>query len=289
MATHAPMTATARGHRSVTSVVLPPDCGDDDDGTPVDLGADGSTDADVPTDMFVPLDAEVPEDLGLDGLPSTNELFPTFPYAITEVDQFRPFLDALAVDSPEQRRAAQDPAADDYYNFADNRFNDQLRYPGTNGASVQERYAHYYPAYELNSAVAQQRLLADGRGVSVQPNTEDINNNNTLDQAESFHRYEIPLDAAGIAASPFFLNTLSTTNSLNQTQTWYLLRIPVRTQNKTEIGGIAEDDFSRVEAVRLWTTGHDRPATLRIATPVPEFTTSSMSVTISLVVRRSMT
>ncbi|PAP79246.1 cell surface protein SprA [Rubrivirga sp. SAORIC476] len=210
-------------------------------------------------------ETERTEDLGLDGLPSTNELFPTFPYAITEVDQFRPFLDALAVDSPEQRRAAQDPAADDYYNFADNRFNDQLRYPGTNGASVQERYAHYYPAYELNSAVAQQRLLADGRGVSVQPNTEDINNNNTLDQAESFHRYEIPLDAAGIAASPFFLNTLSTTNSLNQTQTWYLLRIPVRTQNKTEIGGIAEDDFSRVEAVRLWTTGHDRPATLRIA------------------------
>jgi len=43
-------------------------CGDDDDGTPVDLGADGSTDADVPTDMFVPLDAEVPEDLGLDDL-----------------------------------------------------------------------------------------------------------------------------------------------------------------------------------------------------------------------------
>ena len=27
----------------------------------------------------------------------------------------------------------------DYYNFADNRFNDQLRYPGTNGASVQEQ------------------------------------------------------------------------------------------------------------------------------------------------------
>ncbi|WP_420455500.1 cell surface protein SprA [Rubrivirga sp.] len=204
------------------------------------------------------------EDLGLDGLPSRAGLSPTAPYPVDEAGQFSAFLTTLTPSSPEQLRAADDPAGDDFYPFDDVRFNDQSLYPGPAGASIQERFAHYYPAYELNSALARKNLNAGGAGVSVLPNSEDINENNTLDQAESFHRYEIPLDPAGLAASPFFLNTLTTTTVLEQPQTWYLLRIPVRTQNRESVD-IDPDDFSRIEAVRLWTTGHDKPATLRIA------------------------
>ena len=135
---------------------------------------------------------------------------------------------------------------------------------GQPSATIQERYAHYFPAFELNSATAQQNLVENGQGISVLPNSEDVNENNTLDVAESFHRYQVPLDATGIASSPFFLNTLTTTTLDGAPQTWYLLRIPVRTQNRQSVG-IASDDFSRIETVRVWTTGHDKPATLRIA------------------------
>ena len=220
------------------------------------------------SDGLVNLDREsgVTEDLGLDGLPSRRQLG-TATYPVSETEQFNGFLLSLPVGSPEQLRAVQDPSGDDYYHFEDTRYDDPARYPTTaRGASVQERFASYRPALEVNSALAQQAVSTDesnGPGVAVQPDSEDVNNNNTLETSESFHRYTIPLDAAGLAASPFFQNTLSTTNERGETQTWYLLRVPVRTQNKAEFGGIGEDDFTRVESVRLWTTGHTQPVTMR--------------------------
>ena len=221
------------------------------------------------SDGLVNLDRDtgVTEDLGLDGLPSLNRLGEAT-YPLSEAEQFRDFLVTLPVGSPEQLRAAQDPSGDDYYYFTDTRFNDRARYPTTpQGASVQERFANYLPAFEVNSALAQQAVSTEesgGPGVAIRPNSEDVNNNNTLESSESFHRYEIPLDAAGLASSPFFQNTLSTTDEQGRAQTWYLLRIPVRTQNKREFD-VEEDDFSRVESVRLWTTGHTRPVTMRFA------------------------
>jgi cell surface protein SprA len=207
------------------------------------------------------------EDLGLDGLPSTAVLGEgQTPYALDEQTQFRAFLDSLDPNTPEGRRAAQDPSGDDFYNFLDQRFSDQQLYPGPNGATVQERFSHYRVARELNSAEAQSNLK-DGQGISVTPNSEDVNGNNTLDAAETFHRYELPLDAAGLAASPFFVNPITTQSRIdNEEQTWYLLRIPVRTQSEARTSvNVEPDDFSRIESVRVWTTGHDKPATLRIA------------------------
>ncbi len=220
------------------------------------------------TDGLVNINGETgrTEDLGLDGLPSLPSLGPAG-YPVSEQERFRPFLDGLPVNSPEQRRAALDPSGDDYYYFTDPRFNDTQRYPSTaGGATVQERFAHYLPASEVNSALAQQNLVDDGRGVAIQPNSEDVNGNNTVETSESFHRYRIPLSEAGLRASPFFQNPLTTTDDQGREQTWYLLRIPVRTQapERTSVG-LADDDFSRVESVRLWTTGHQVPATLRFA------------------------
>ena len=220
------------------------------------------------TDGLINLDRDTDrtEDLGLDGLPSLQTLG-NASYPISEQGQFRAFLDALPVGTPEQRRAAVDPSGDDYYYFTDTRFDDTQRYPSTaQGATVQERFAHYLPAFEVNSALAQQNLVEGGRGVAIQPNSEDINGNNTVETSESYHRYEIPLTDAGLRASPFFQNPLTTTDDQGRTQTWYLLRIPVRTQApERTTQGFADDDFSRIESVRLWTTGHRIPATLRFA------------------------
>ena len=204
------------------------------------------------------------EDLGLDGIPSEVSIASdTEPYGITEAEQFGGFLSTLP-DGPERRRSQRDPSGDDYVYYLDERYNDTSLYPSLpEGATVQERFANYWPATELNSAVARDQL-ADGNGVSLIPNTEDINGNNSLDVQDAFHRYTVPLDAGGIAASPFFLNTLTTKDQNENLQTWYLLRIPIRTQEREPFGGI-DDDFSRIEAVRVWTTGHDKPATLRIA------------------------
>lgn len=202
------------------------------------------------------------EDLGLDGLPS-DPLGGA--YDFTEQDQFAPFLRTLPAGSAEEVRAVRDPSADDYHYFlegigdnAGDFFSDPAVFP--DGATVQERYAHYLPSSELNSAVAQRQYLGR-RGVAVDPDNEDVNGNAAVDLAEAYHRYEVPLDDAGLRASPFFLNTVTTEGD---PQTWYLLRVPVRSETRvTE--GLEREDFSRIEAVRVWTTGHDRPATVRIA------------------------
>ncbi len=211
------------------------------------------------------------EDLGLDGIPSSIAIGPgTQPYGISETEQFGDFLSSLPNGTPEERaerlRSERDPSGDDYIYYLDERFNDETVYPSIPGigATVQERFANYWASSELNSAVAQQEL-ADGNGISLIPNTEDLNGNNQVDPFDAFHRYTIPLDAGGISSSPFFLNALTTTDVDDQVQTWYLMRIPVRTDRRITVGDLDDDDFSRIESVRVWTTGHDKPATMRIA------------------------
>ena len=221
------------------------------------------------------------EDLGLDGLPSSvQDTAPGGePYELDEVAFFSggvpvagggtsaDFLGTLTPGTVEFARAARDPSADDYHHFEDETFfSDEALFPG--GASVQERYSQYLSAVELNSAQGQREIAGAGQpGISTLPNTEDINNNSTVDALDAFHRYAIPLDEAGLAASPFLQNTIAVEQNVvtGQPDTWYLLRIPVRTENRETLGGLDRDDFSRIEAVRVWTTGHDRPATLRIA------------------------
>ncbi|MFN3596649.1 MAG: cell surface protein SprA [Rubricoccaceae bacterium] len=205
------------------------------------------------------------EDLGLNGLPSDRNNTAGQPYDYDEREHFAAFLATLTPGTPEYNRARLDPSADDYRHFRESVFNDEALYPG--GASIQERFAHYLPGLELNSIRAYAEIRRamgtlesdrNASGISNFPNTEDINGNFTLDTVERFYRYAIPLDAAGIRASPFFQNEIVT-----QGETWYLMRIPVRTSEREAVGGI--DDLSRVQMARLWTTGHDRPATLRFA------------------------
>ena len=46
---------------------------------------------------------------------------------------------------------------------------------------------------------------------------------------------------------------------------WYLVRIPIEDFTRT-IGNIAIENVSIVdESIRLWTTGHEAPVTLRFA------------------------
>ena len=207
------------------------------------------------------------EDLGLDGLPSRRGLVASGgeEYGFSERDLFAPFVDAL-LDPTERARAELDPSADDYHHFAEQSFfQDPTLFPG--GSTVQERYAYFYPATELNTIFGQDDIARPPdngtAGISRNANSEDINANSSLDATEQYHRYRIPLNDEEIRASPFFQNTIE---NPNLSETWYLLRIPIRTDAdaRTTSPGLERDDFSRIESVRLWTTGHEREATIRI-------------------------
>ena len=205
------------------------------------------------------------EDLGLDGLPSRRRLSEaqSVPYALSEEDLFQAFLARLPAGGAEAARARLDPSGDDYHKFDDDAyFDDGTFFPG--GASIQERYGSFYPASELNSSVARSNLLGRKDGLTAVPDNEDVDNDGRPNPADSYHRYTIPLDRAGLEASPFLLNPIDVETDFGP-QRWYILRIPVRTPNREVRGLVDSTDFSRIEAIRLWTTGHDRPATIRFA------------------------
>jgi cell surface protein SprA len=207
------------------------------------------------------------EDLGIDGLVSFNA--DGYPPELTEHYHFRDFLNSLSAGSGgeryeiERRKAEIDPSADDYRYWEDSYFNDPLLYPG--GASIQQRFSRYFSGQELN-ALETQRLSGDAsrRGLSRRPDTEDLNNNGTLDTENSYYEYRIPLSrerlnqlAAAERAPGEYL-----VERLGDNQDWFLVRIPVR-QYTDRIGSI--QDFSLIRAIRMWTTGHTAPITMRFA------------------------
>ena len=208
------------------------------------------------------------EDVGIDGLPTRQDLTDNVAYDFSEQTVFADFLAALPADPVVRARAERDPSGDDYRNFEDeDYFNDGALFPG--GATVQERFASFYPATELNSPIARDNILGRKDGLTANPDLEDIDGDGQTNTSDAYHRYEIPLDEAGLKASPFFVNEIDV-DDVGRVggfgdQTWYLLRIPVRSPNRTVVGLADTTDFSRIEHIRLWTTGHDKPATLRFA------------------------
>lgn len=200
------------------------------------------------------------EDLGLDGLRSTAQNPDGEPYANGERDYFAEFVDALAGGSAARFVAEEDASADDYHHFEETGyFNDGNRFEGGR-ATLQERFTRFFPGFEFNAFESQSNLTDSGQpGNSRFPDTEDLDGSSGLDNVESHWRYAIPLDADGLRNSPFFQNTIETLSG----QTWYLMRVPVRSEARQAVGNIR--DFTLVESIRLWTEGHDKPATLRFA------------------------
>jgi len=220
----------------------------------------------------------ITEDLGLDGLPSfPGNLFEQQGGAGTEQFVFREFLESLDqtvstrhpdILAREKVKAQLDPSADDYYYFLNDSFfgNNQL-FPG--GASIQERFTRFFPGHELNTFDAHQKLGPPGEntGNSRVPDSEDINLNSASDTDNSYFQYEVPLNLS-------ILNDLAQPQNtgdyiINEIESkggggtgWYLVRIPIRDFTR-RVGGI--QNFTLMESIRIWTTGHTSPITIRFA------------------------
>ncbi|MEM6782465.1 MAG: cell surface protein SprA [Bacteroidota bacterium] len=213
------------------------------------------------------------EDLGLDGLRSASDLDGGVPYALSEqtFENFQPFLNALGDANPLDRALAQvDPSGDDFVYFEDDTFYGDPAFFESGNATVQERFSRFFAATELNAFESQQQL-GGGQGNSTFPDDEDIDRDLGLDRAESFYRYAVPIGPNVINVpcefegqqdcNPYFINRVGNEGN----EEWTLIRIPVRSgTGRTAVGNI--EDFSRIEALRVWTDGHQVPATLRFAT-----------------------
>ena len=236
-----------------------------------EFGEWGRTPGTGATNTLINTEGQRTEDVGLDGLASYEGN--GFEERVTEASEFGDFLSGLGSGtSPfyeaEVARSQIDPSADDYHYFGDDGyFNDPDLFPG--GATVQQRFLRFFPGLELNSYEAQNQLGRSGRGNSRYPDTEDLNLNSAADLDNAYFQYQIPLSrdsleflARSDQESDFIANEITTDNGTGTG--WYVVRIPLRDYTR-RVGNIS-DDFTLIESIRIWTSGHRVPITMRLAT-----------------------
>ncbi len=213
------------------------------------------------------------EDLGLDGLTSVNPV--DYPEFATEQQHFSDFLASLDQTDPDPRyraevaRAFADPSSDDYHYFGNSQYYDNPEFFPSQ-ATFQQRFTHYFAGQELNAFETQTKLATNTsirRGNSRFPDSEDLNRNSTVDTENSYFQYEIPLSRRSLdsLAVPSRVDDFIVGEIKGEdggSTGWFQVRIPVQRFTR-RVGDI--QDFTQMESMRIWTTGHEVPVTMRLA------------------------
>ena len=192
------------------------------------------------------------QDVGFDGLNDAEER-----------DFFENFLDELtAIGASPQviADATADPSTDNY------RFFRGSEYDAAN-ADILERYKQFN-GFEGNSVTTQDSPEDYPTQATTLPTTEDINQDLTLGEAESYYQYEVDLPdplidpgAWQVGGDNYITDAVDGVAPDGRTVKWYQFKIPVR-EGKS-IGGIR--DLRSIRFMRMITTGFETPVVLRFA------------------------
>ena len=187
------------------------------------------------------------QDVGLDGVDDA-----------AEQAKFADYLDNFA--GTVRDRLNEDPANDNFYYF-----NDESRFP--EGSNVLTRYKSFNGT-DGNSAANENSATNLRQSATNLPDDEDLNQDNTLNEAESYFQYEIPIVQSSTnpreidrEATPFITDRIEDVD--NTGRIWYRFRVPLNTDQKTAVGGIR--DFRSIRFMRMFMTDFEAPVVLRFA------------------------
>ncbi|MEM6397532.1 MAG: cell surface protein SprA [Bacteroidota bacterium] len=185
------------------------------------------------------------QDVGLDGI--NDEM---------EQEKFADYLQALEDANPNLvDLVRQDPANDNF------RFFNDPDYP--DGVGLLNRYTQWNNT-EGNSA--NNRDLNRRQSSTNLPDGEDLNRDNTLNEAESYFQYEIPMVQSTTnprefdrTQTPYITDRIEAENG----RIWYRFRVPLNDPNRTSVGGI--QDFRSIRFMRMYMRGFETQTVLRFA------------------------
>ena len=187
------------------------------------------------------------QDIGLDGLDDAGER-----------NKFRDYLNDIATINPTFANGplSEDPSGDNFRYFRDASFPDD--------AGILTRYRDFNNPQGNSQANSGGNTLNSATNL---PDNEDLNNDNTLNETETYFQYEVPLRAnplnpreIDINRTPFITDQIT---SEDGERIWYRFRVPLRGNNKKAIGGIR--DFRSIRFMRMFLQGFEAPTTLRFA------------------------
>ncbi len=179
------------------------------------------------------------QDVGLDGLRNDRE----FEFFRTS------FIDQL--NSGARNQIEDDPSADNFVHYLDPRHN-----ADNEDNKIIDRYKNWN-GMDGNSPISNNRSFTTS-GTNL-PDNEDLNNDNSITDLESYYEYRISLRPQDLQVGR---NNIVDEQQLEGRPKWYLFRIPVR--NPTRIQGNIEG-FKSMRYMRTYLTGFADPVVLRMA------------------------
>ena len=184
------------------------------------------------------------QDVGFDGLDDQGERI-----------HFQDYLQAIQSVNPDcLSEISADPSNDNFEYFLDENV-----YP--QGTDLFERYSRYNSP-EGNSPPPGAGATRVNASTNI-PDSEDINNDNTMSENESYYEYVIDVQrnpgGPGLNPNHPQITDIIQTPSGN----WYRFKIPLD-EFKRAVNGI--QDFRSIRFMRMYLTGFERSTTLRFAT-----------------------
>jgi cell surface protein SprA len=194
------------------------------------------------------------QDVGLDGLKNSDEkLFFDQTY-IQELET------AYGSTSVVYENATNDPSADDFHYFRGSDYDSK-------STLILDRYKNFNNT-DGNSKTTENSTESYPTAATSQPNTEDLNRDNTLSETESYYQYKVRLQPDEMLVGSNYISDVLTTNVKTENGQyrdikWYQFRVPIY-QPDNVIGNIR--DFKSIRFMRLALTGFNEPIICRFAT-----------------------
>jgi cell surface protein SprA len=194
------------------------------------------------------------QDVGFDGMTDTSELRVRRTYLDEVRNGFgagsKAYLDALG-----------DPSADNFRYYRDPQYDQQ-------STGILGRYKQFNSP-QGNSPVATAGS-SFASAFTMYPDGEDLNRDNTLNEAEEYFQYRVDIKPAGHPAMQVGQNFIADRKVVNvqladgsrQDQLWYQFRIPV-TKYERKVGEIP--DFKSIRFIRMFLNDFEDSTVLRFA------------------------
>ncbi len=205
------------------------------------------------------------QDVGYDGMPDVA----TAPGQLSEQVKFSAFLRQLKLKlgagNPAFIAVNNDPSSDDYQYYRGTVFDTANN---GNGQYVRSRYKRFNNP-EGNSPIQNANASYSTSETTI-PESEDINRDNTLNEAESYFQYRIDLKPDGNGNMSVGTNniisiedtTVRMPDGKYVKEKWYQFKIPIENYDH-KVGGIG--DFRSIRFMRMFLNGWQDSLTLRFA------------------------
>lgn len=183
------------------------------------------------------------QDVGFDGLMDDEEKTKFSGYLASLLSNF-------GAGSFVYQRALSDPSADNFRAYRDAFFDGKP----IAESGILQRYKYINNPHG-NSPVADNNSEFIN-AFTQYPDAEELNRDNTMNEAEEYFQYELDIKPNMIAGTNFITDVRTPVVRLadgsTRTETWYLFRIPID-QYKDKIGNIP--DFKSIRFIRMFVTG----------------------------------